>query len=183
MLVSCRQRGQRSWNAAIVRSTAHGPTRSRSASVSSSTVSSASASAPPIPAMTSSTSSGVKPTGAGCIGDAWGRADSAPVHIGRSAVARRWTVPRGPNVLTMRAIDPQRALDVGARQAGAPRDGHLARLQDLGVGAADRPGDVGRVGVCAAGSTSELRSMRRAVTPVQVSAAVGRRTAALSTRP
>jgi Bacterial protein of unknown function (DUF885) len=42
----------------------------------------------------------VKRTPSGCRGTDDGRADRAPVHIGRSAVASRWTVPRGPNVLT-----------------------------------------------------------------------------------
>ena len=43
---------------------------------------------------------GVNRTGSGCIGADEGSADSAPVHIGRSAVGSRCTVPRGPNVLT-----------------------------------------------------------------------------------
>ena len=51
-------------------------------------------------AITSSASSALNRDGSGWCGTASGNAENAPVHIGRSAVASRWTVPRGPNVLT-----------------------------------------------------------------------------------
>ena len=148
VLVSWRQRGHLSWNASIVRSPAHGPVRSTIASVSSSMVSSASASASPIAAMTSSACSGVKRTGSGCIGTDDGRADSAPVHIGRSAVDSRCTVPRGPNVLTRVRSSQSGALHVGAGRPGdAPPDRELGGAEDLGVRSAQHGGDVGRAKV------------------------------------
>src|SRR5262249_40432693 len=63
---------------------------------------------------------GVNVTGGGCGGTDGGRADSAPVHIGRSAVGSRWTVPRGPNVLT-RVRSSQSARCTSLRVAPAMR--------------------------------------------------------------
>ena len=119
-----------------------GPARSRSASVSSSTVSSASARASPMPAMTSSASSGVKRTPSGCPGTG--------LRQGRQRARPHREVGRGQEVdgaaraerLHERPIDPQRTLDVGAREAGSTRDRDLARLEDLRVRADERPGDL-----------------------------------------
>ena len=171
MLVSWRQRGHLSWNASIVRSPAHGPVRSTIASVSSSTVSSASASASPMAAMTSSACSGVKRTGSGCIGTDDGRADSAPVHIGRSAVGSRCTVPRGPNVLT-RVRSSQSARCTSARVAPAMRRpiDSSAALRTWACAPHSTPAmSAGPRSV--AGSVSAWRAIRRAVTPLQVSEA------------
>ena len=71
-------------------------------------------------AMTSSACPGVNRTPSGCTGTDGGSADSAPVHIGRSAVGSRWTVPRGPNVLT-RVRSSQSARCTSARVAPAMR--------------------------------------------------------------
>ena len=132
----------------MVRSTAHGPARSASASVSSSTVSSASASASPMAAMTSSACPGVKRTPSGWAGTEDGRADSAPVHIGRSAAGSRWTVPRGPNVLTRVRPLPERVLHTGAGRPGdPPPDGQLGRAEHLGVRPAEQAGHAVRAEV------------------------------------
>ncbi len=151
----------------MLSSTAHGPTRSRSASVSSSIVSSASASAAPIPAMTASVSSGVNRIGAGNPGADDGSADRAPVHIGRSAVASRWTVPRGPNVFTSvrsthsarctseRVVRLRRPIESSAAWRIWAWTPHIARAISAG-------------GTPVAGSASRLRAIRRAVTPRQV---------------
>jgi hypothetical protein len=168
VLVSWRQRGHLSWKASIVRSTAHGPARSAIASVSSSTVSSVSASAPPMAARTSSACSEGKRTPSGCVGTDDGRADSAPVHIGRSAVGSRWMVPRGPNVLT-RVRCAQSARRTSARVALAMRR-PIESSAALGTWAC-APHSTPAMSAgprSVAGSASAWRAIRRAVTPRQV---------------
>ena len=168
MLVSWRQRGHVSRNASIVRSPAHEPVRSTIASVSSSTVSSASSIASPIAAMTSSVCSTVKLTGSGCVGTDDGTADSAPVHIGRSAVDSRCTVPRGPNVLT-RVRSSHSARCTSARVAPAMRRPieSSAALSIWACAPHSTPAmSAGPRSV--AGSVKACRAIRLAVTPLQV---------------
>ena len=115
-------------------------------------------------------------------GAAGGRADSAPVHIGRSAVARRWTVPRGPNVFTS-VRSTHSARWTSARVRPALRAMETSPAWRIWACAPTSARAMSAGSAFAAGATSELRSMRRAVTPRQVSDAMGRRTATLSPRP
>jgi hypothetical protein len=114
---------------------------------------------------------GVKRTGSGCIGTDEGSADSAPVHIGRSAVDSRCTVPRGPNVLT-RVRSFQRACCTSARVAPAmrrPIDSSAALRTWACTPHRTRATSAGPRLV--AGWVNAWRAIRRAVTPLQVSEA------------
>jgi hypothetical protein len=135
----------RAAQASIVGSTAHEPVRPSIAAVTSSMVSSASASASPIAAMTSSACSGVKRTSSGCIATEDGSAENAAVHISRSSVGSRCTVPRGTEGLDQGAISPDGVLHICA---GSPReppsDRMLGGVEDLCVCSAHHSCDVGR---------------------------------------
>ncbi len=117
---TCRQRGHIAWNPGITRSPAHGPVRATTSSESSSIVSSAPVSASPTAATTASTWSGVIRASLGKGFGPVGTAERAPVHSGRSAAGSRWTVPRGPNVLT-RVRSVHSAVRTSVRVSPSPR--------------------------------------------------------------
>jgi hypothetical protein len=85
-------------------------------------------------AMTSSAWPGVNRTPSGCVGTDDGRAVSAPAHTGRSAVASRWMVPRGPNVLTrVRPHDASYPASVHATGEDLEKDSPLRALSNAWV--------------------------------------------------
>ena len=126
-------------------------------------------------AMISSAWPAVKRTASGCVGTDDGSAESAPVHIGRSAVASRCTVPRGPKVLTS-VRSTQSARRTSARVAPATRRPiessaawrTCAWAPQMTLAIAAGP-------VFVAGSIRACRAIRRAVTPLQVSTVGWRR--------
>src|SRR4029453_13655332 len=106
-----------------------------------------------------------------CIGTDDGRAESAPVHIGRSAVDSRCTVPRGPNVLT-RVRSSQTARCTSARVAPAMRRPieNSAALRTWACAPHSTPAmSAGPRSL--AGSVNAWRAIRRDVTSLQVSEA------------
>jgi hypothetical protein len=124
-------------------------------------------------AMTSSAWSALKRTGSGWAGTDDGRADSAPVQIGRSAADSRCTVPRGPNILT-RVRSSQRACWMSARAAPAIRRPieSSAALRTWAWAPHSTPA-ISPGPRSEAGSVNAWRAIRRDVTPLQVSKAGG----------
>ena len=122
-------------------------------------------------ATTSSAWSALKRTGSGLAGTDDGRADSAPVHIGRSAAGSRCTVPRGPNVLT-RVRSSQRARWMSARVAPAMRRPieSSAALRTWAWAPHSTPATSAGPR-SEAGSVNAWRAIRRDVTPLQLSEA------------
>jgi hypothetical protein len=111
-------------------------------------VSSLSASASPMAAMTSLGLLGAEADRLGMGRHRRWQADSAPVHIGRSAVDSRCTVAARTERLDQGAVLPEGVLDVGAGRPGdAPPDRELGGAEDLGVRCAQHAGDLGRAQV------------------------------------
>src|SRR5918996_5111934 len=165
MSVAHRQRGHLTWNASMTGSPAQPPARSTTASVSSSTVNSVSASASAIASTTMSICPGDSRAGPERpLPAEAGRADRAPVHIGRSRVGSRWTVPRGPNVLT-RLRSVHRAARTSVCVASALRTPMDNSAADITWACAPQMAPTTSAGWASRdGAINPCRSRRRAVT-------------------